>query len=97
VATPIGPDDAHAFALAIQQDGKLVAAGDSYDASDFDFALVRYKANGQLDRSFGRGGKVATPIGPGDAHAFAFAIQQDGEIVAAGSGCERFALVRYWP
>ena len=89
-------------ALLIQQDGRLVAAGSSQNGSDGVFALVRYNANGTLDRSFGRGGKVTTMIGPG-AGANALAIQQDGKLVAAGERRATrsdgpggvFALVRY--
>ena len=99
-----------ASALAIEKDGKLVAAGTSNtgpivgsntDAGENRFALVRYNANGTLDTSFGRGGKVTTPIGSGGDGAAALAIQQDGKLVAAGSsdhGSDQvFALVRYWP
>jgi uncharacterized delta-60 repeat protein len=98
VTTPIGPN-AGAAALAIQQDGKLLAAGSSSnnDGSHGVFALVRYHANGTLDTSFGRGGKVTTP----GFYGGALAIQQDGKLVAAGSNSNNdgshgvFALVRY--
>jgi len=94
VTTMIGPG-AGANALAIQQDGRLVAAGErraTRNNEGGDFALVRYNANGTLDRSFGRGGKVTTPLGG----ASALAIQQDGKLVAAGGSGQFFALVRYW-
>jgi uncharacterized delta-60 repeat protein len=107
VTTPIGPG-AGASALAIQQDGKLVAAGGSDNGHVGVFTLARYNANGTLDTSFGRGGKVTTPIGPG-AGASALAIQQDGKLVVVGgrstrregrpvplpSGDTFFVLVRY--
>ncbi|PYM09261.1 MAG: hypothetical protein DMD82_00820, partial [Candidatus Rokuibacteriota bacterium] len=50
--------NAQAFAVAIQGD-KIVVAG----FSDGDFALARYEANGNLDTSFGSGGKVTTDFG----------------------------------
>jgi hypothetical protein len=40
--TAVGPDFDGADALALQRDGKLVAAGTTYDGSDSNFALVRY-------------------------------------------------------
>jgi uncharacterized delta-60 repeat protein len=40
--TAVGPDFDGAEALAVQRDGKLVAAGSTYDGSDSNFALVRY-------------------------------------------------------
>jgi uncharacterized delta-60 repeat protein len=91
-----------AYALAIQSDGKLVAAGYEYnaDATSIDFALARYNANGTLDGSFGSGGKVTTDFNGNTDWAQALAIQSDGKIVAAGwlynaAGTTDFALARY--
>ncbi len=100
VTTPIG-DDAEAYALVIQPDGRLVAAGTSLDdaTSALVFALARYKPNGRLDRTFGRGGKVTTPIGPVENGAFALVRQRDGNLVAAGyqgtTFGNAFTLARY--
>jgi uncharacterized delta-60 repeat protein len=98
VTTAIG-SGARANALAIQKDGKLVAAGFGYDNC---FALVRYNADGTLDRSFGWGGQVRTAVGsayaPGSKKS-ALVIQKDGKLVAAGlaekGSHDVFALVRY--
>src|SRR5437879_3346325 len=99
VTTPIGSIDDEAFALVLQPDGKLVAAGYTYGGNSIDFALVRYTANGSLDGSFGTGGKVTTPIGGIDDEAFALALQPDGKLVAAGytndGSSQNFALLRY--
>ena len=46
--------------------------------------LQAQAAPGNLDPSFGIGGRVVTPIGNGDEGASAVAIQTDGKIVAAG-------------
>jgi uncharacterized delta-60 repeat protein len=80
VRTVIG-SDAFAEALAIQKDGRLVAAG----GSDSHFALARYNSDGSLDRSFGKGGIVTVSMGPYCcAAAYAVVIQPDGKVVAAG-------------
>ena len=89
-----------AQALAIRQDGKIVAVGYSDAVSSSDFALVRYNADGSLDAGFGSGGKVLSGFGPSiGSEAFAVAIQSDGKIVAAGdalvNGNEDFAIARY--
>jgi uncharacterized delta-60 repeat protein len=81
-----------AYELAVQGDGKIVAAG----RGDGHFALVRYNADGTLDTSFGTGGKVSTDFGSGNQPAFGVDIQADGKIVAAG-GIGDFALARYNP
>ncbi len=89
-----------AQALAIQQDGKIVAAGFSDAVSSSDFALVRYNPDGSLDAGFGSGGKLLSGFGSSVvSEAFAVAVQSDGKIVAAGdaiaNGSEDFAIARY--
>jgi uncharacterized delta-60 repeat protein len=85
---------AQARGIAIQVDGKIVAAGVGGPSSDF--ALARYNTDGSLDPSFGPGGTVTTDFGGFDG-ANAVAIQADGKIVAAGIGgfLSTFALTRY--
>ena len=56
VTTLAAGSGGHAFAVALQKEGKVVAAG----VSGSDFALVRYSAGGRLDASFGSDGKVRT-------------------------------------
>src|SRR5262245_28590878 len=53
-----------AFGLAIQADGKLVAAGLVRLQAGFggDFGLVRYNTDGSLDTTFGNAGKVNTDL-----------------------------------
>ena len=52
-----------AYALVLQPDGKLVAAGISTGISVDDFALARYLPDGRLDPTFGVGGIVTTDFG----------------------------------
>jgi uncharacterized delta-60 repeat protein len=92
-----------AYALAIQPDGKLVAAGFSTSSTTPDFGVARYTSNGHLDRRFGAGGRVVTAFGgSGNANvANAVAIDWNGKVVVAGysdaSGSSDFALARYNP
>jgi len=86
--------------IAIDANGKIVAAGYSGNSSNFDFALLRFNNNGSLDTSFDTDGKVITSFGGGFTQANAIAIQADGKIIAAGtaltaSGDNDFALARY--
>lgn len=89
VTTPFLPQDASAWAVAFQPDGKVVVAGGV--SPDFAFALARYNTDGTLDASFGEGGKVTTQFPVAGGHASVVAIQPDGKIIAGGSG----ALARY--
>ncbi len=91
-----------AGAVAIQADGKIVAAGFSFDEqANFDFAAARYDSEGNLDPTFGSDGRVTTDFFGFTDVAYALAVQSDGQIVLAGSAFagERndFALVRYNP
>jgi uncharacterized delta-60 repeat protein len=83
----IGPSSANAVAL--QSDGKIVAAGSAGDR----FALARYNTDGSLDPTFGSGGLVAAQFQPGDLNnyslASSLAIQSDGKIVIAGDSFVR--------
>ncbi len=90
---------AEVFALAIQLNGDIVAAGDAGSVAQFteSFALTRYLSTGQLDTTFGTGGRVTTSLGStGDAFIAATVLQGDGKIVAVGSnGGGSFEVARY--
>lgn len=91
-----------AYAVALQPDGKIVAAGRNYDPDTLKacFALIRYNPDGSIDSTFGSGGRVATSVFETDI-AEAVAIQWDGKIVIAGSLFQSprtlAALLRYNP
>jgi len=83
-------------ALALQPDGKIVAAVLCQDNPTGDrFLVARFNANGSLDTSFGAGDGVATPLEGGVS--VALALQAGGKIVAAGSTESTFAVVRLNP
>ena len=62
VTTSIGVTNDETYALAVQPDGKTVAAGYSITGSQTVFALTRYNTDGSLDATFGSGGIVTTAI-----------------------------------
>jgi uncharacterized delta-60 repeat protein len=67
------------FALALQADQKIVAAG----FSGANFGLARYNPDGSLDTTFGSGGKVTMPFAM-LSEANTVVVQPDGKILAAG-------------
>src|SRR6266511_1903342 len=102
VATTFGTGNTRVNGIALQPDGKIVTAGFDKNATEFEFALARYNADGSLDTSFGTGGKVTTDFGSGIDVAWAVAVQPDGKIVAAGYAFATghpylIALARYNP
>jgi uncharacterized delta-60 repeat protein len=106
VTTVFPGDGSYAFAVALQSDGKIIAAGTDFvdfnpgDMSDTDFALARYNSDGSLDTTFGNGGTVTTDFFGTEDDVFSVLIQPDGKIVAVGSANDPvdfydFAAVRY--
>jgi uncharacterized delta-60 repeat protein len=86
--------------VAIQPDGKIVAAGTTGEGTDPAFALARYEGDGTLDPTFSDNGKLTTQFPFGEDIAHGVALQADGKIVAAGATGEggpfsRFAVARY--
>ncbi len=87
------PEGVEAAAVALQPDGKIVAAGGRPG-----FVIARYNSNGSLDSSFASEG-VATISSFNRANALA--LQPNGKIVAVGSSYNGsqwvFALARFNP
>jgi uncharacterized delta-60 repeat protein len=97
-------DDDVAYAVVLQQDGKILVAGYSDNSENKNIAIVRYKSNGSRDPDFGRSdiGTVLSDIynSNDDDVAYGMTLQDDGKIVVAGrtsngvSG-ERIVVARY--
>lgn len=101
VVTDVGSSIYRLTAIAIQPDGKIVAAGYVFTGATTDIMLVRYNPDGSLDNSFHGDGRVFTTVGTGTDEVHALVIQPDGKIVAGGYAIEGsnvdFVLVRYNP
>jgi uncharacterized delta-60 repeat protein len=102
VTTDIFGGHDSAYAVAVQPDGKVVAAGAAnINAASFfnNVTLVRYTTNGGLDSTFGSGGKVSTDFFGGNSEATSMTLLADGRIVVAGFAhdgiANRFAVARY--
>ena len=77
-----------AVAVTVLADGKILVAGHTLvsvpnQRSSYDLALVRYNANGTLDSSFGKSGKVVTDLGGGVDYIKEMVLQPDGKILLA--------------
>jgi uncharacterized delta-60 repeat protein len=98
---PIGTNADIIQEIALQPDGKIVAAGYSVVNSVYQTAIARVGTDGTLDSGFGNGGKILTQATFGDNLAQSVGIQPDGKIVVAGSGLTNtdsyleFFLLRY--
>jgi uncharacterized delta-60 repeat protein len=87
--------------VAVQADGKIIVVGETALGDRHSFAIARFQADGILDASFNKTGKVTTDFGGGNAEARGVGVQSDGKIVVAGfasiGSTEKFALIRYNP
>jgi uncharacterized delta-60 repeat protein len=86
-----------ALGVAVQPDGKIVVVGyTAVPAGPSTFALARYLPSGELDTSFGNGGKITSGVA---GRAFAVAIQRSPEtkIVVVGDELDGgdIAVARY--
>ncbi|MCW5210144.1 hypothetical protein VU10_08290, partial [Desulfobulbus sp. US1] len=85
VSTAVGSHDDEVFALALQEDGKILAAGYSSNNGSRDFAVARYNIDGSLDRKFGLEGMVVTAVSDSDDEITGIAVQPDGKILMTGT------------
>jgi uncharacterized delta-60 repeat protein len=97
-------EDVRLTALVVQPDGKLMAAGFLFGLSDVGVGdvngifLARFNLNGDLDSTFGSGGRVLTE---GVSFSGGLVLEPDGKLVALGTSFENertlIHLVRYNP
>jgi uncharacterized delta-60 repeat protein len=88
-----------ALDVAVQQDGKIVAAGVTFDFQGAgNFAVARYLFDGRPDPGFGGDGRVTTAVGDSSA-VREILIAPGGKILALGhasmNGQSNMALARY--
>ncbi len=88
VVSPIG-DDYYLVdviqSIAVQPDGKIIAAGSSRESSQKRFTFVRYNQDGSLDDTFGNNGvAIFTPNNIYGNFIMGVEILPDGKIVGGG-------------
>ncbi len=96
----IGAYEAHASAVVIQNNGKIIVTGQSLDSDHHAFfTTLRYNNGGKPDTSFNGTGKKFDKLGATDAYAHCVVIQKDGKIIVGGgvyrAGEYNLAMIRY--
>jgi uncharacterized delta-60 repeat protein len=99
IITAVGAGVDSCLAMAVQTDDKIIAVGRTHNGTDFDIAIYRFTAEGQLDTSFGTVGRIITSPGTGDDYANAVEVMMDGRIVVGGYAYQgtnaEFLILRY--
>jgi uncharacterized delta-60 repeat protein len=73
VTTPVGSSNDFGRAVAIDSQDRIIVAGHAYNAeTSYEYAVVRYQADGDLDSTFSGDGKVTTPVG--SSHDYGYAV-----------------------
>ena len=91
----------YAEQMLLQPDDKIVLMGFvGAGSNDDDMGMVRFDTNGNLDATFGNGGKVITDVGGRYDYGKAIAIQPDNKIILAGysystAGVAEIVVARY--
>jgi uncharacterized delta-60 repeat protein len=87
-----GTDDL-AYGVALQSDGKIVAAGARLDLAGFstDMVLARYNTDGSPDSSFDLDGRAIVKNAAGED----VEVASDGRILVAGWGAGKLAVFQY--
>ena len=89
--------DYYFYDLAVQPDGKIIAAGTSLiNVISSDTLVARFNADGTLDTTFASDGVFELNLGGRD-RAEAVALQTDGKIVLGGGADDDFAATRLLP
>ncbi|MCP3994408.1 MAG: hypothetical protein GY722_04985, partial [bacterium] len=99
LTTDFGSGDDVGNSVTVQSDGKILVAGGGSNGSNYDFALIRYNADGSLDTSLDSDGILTTAIGSNHDVGQSVTVQGDGKILVAGHSHDGsfndFALTRY--
>jgi uncharacterized delta-60 repeat protein len=86
----------HLKAIDVQPDGKIVAVGTNSVADPFGgpMAVVRFNADGTIDRGFGQGGVVSIETGDNVSGLSDVKVLPGGDIVAVGTVAANTLAVR---
>ncbi|HOY47975.1 MAG TPA: T9SS type A sorting domain-containing protein [Flavobacteriales bacterium] len=88
-----------AHKILIQNDGKIVAIGEAYGGSNFNFAAARFHANGVVDSTFGVNGLITHDVNGFNDFGYDALLLEDGKILIGGTaynsdGNSAFAWIR---
>jgi uncharacterized delta-60 repeat protein len=90
-----GPD--YIFDVAVQNDGKILAFGQTQEEFLTHFIVTRLNSNGSFDTTFGSGGKTIVGFNPLSSRAIAAGLRNDGQIISIGNAGIDLAISQISP
>ncbi|MBP6427847.1 MAG: T9SS type A sorting domain-containing protein [Bacteroidia bacterium] len=91
VITAIGSENDNCYSIAVQNDDKILLAGDIQNGNNYTFTCARYNENGSLDNSFSTNGIGQYPVGINDDdYGYSIKVQNDKKIVFGGTAYNGF-------
>ena len=78
--------DDYTFAIAVQDDGKILLAGSTKTGSNTDMLVLRVNTEGSLDTDFGVAGTVTLDGGSANDKVNAMVVRPDDHVVIGGTG-----------
>ncbi|MEP7265121.1 MAG: T9SS type A sorting domain-containing protein [Bacteroidota bacterium] len=99
--TPIGSGSDNCYSMTVQNDDKIILAGDINVGTAYVFTVARYDANGILDPSFGVAGIRSHFLGSNDDdYGYSVKMQQPGNKILVGgatnfNGSYDFVILRF--
>jgi uncharacterized delta-60 repeat protein len=95
IIKPINPAGDLAYSVAVQPDGKIIVAGESYKSLSSEFAVVKYNPDGSSDTSFGENGQLTVQNDKDFAISKAILFQTDGKMIIIGTLMGKSSAVVY--
>jgi uncharacterized delta-60 repeat protein len=92
-----GASSDEAFGVAVDLHDRVIVVGNTDNGSNYDFAVARLTAAGNLDGNFDGDGKQTVAFAPFDDFAYGVTVDSVGRVVVAGDATVvslRFALAR---
>lgn len=92
-----GINEVYLESITLQPDQKIIAGGYLIDGEYDNFVLVRYKADGHPDSTFGENAIIITPLTATESKVTSVVVEPGGAILVAGNINCKPAVRRYEP
>jgi uncharacterized delta-60 repeat protein len=90
VLAALGPDFSFGYDVIVDDQGRILVAGQARDGASVDAVLARFDQFGALDTTFGNDGSIIVDVSDDFNYAAKSVIQSDGKILLIGRSAENY-------